>query len=513
MNRIGVITISSNVIRITLAEISEAKHFKIIDELKERTNMDFYLANNLNIKKEDIKFILSTVRSFMSMCVSSGANKIILVSTGDISRAKNINILKEKIFKELNINLQILNSEKEIYYNFLGTTNSMECNNSLLIDINSNITYLALISNNSICKKCVLPFGYVTLTSLFNLDDTVSFSDCENSLSYIQNALNNLDLAWLKENKFDLAIGIGGPFRNIGKIHRRKNRYPLDLSHNYVLTSQDIDEIFCLLKSKNLKQRINVDGLSKTRGNTIVAATQILKEILNTSSIDSVSVCGSSLREGILYDYLNKFYKSKKEILNSSLENAMDDLNINKLHGKNVYKLSSNLFKELEPLHKLDYSYKYILKTASLLHDCGINIRYYDHHLHSFYIILNLQINGLSHKEKLLSALCAASHRNNNFEVPLPKYASLINKLDIYNIEKLGVLLKISESLDRNLVGSIFDIKVKIDEASVNIGLCSFNNIDLEIRQALKSSKIFKDIYGKNLNIFKIDNEKNYTHN
>ncbi len=513
MNRIGVITISSNVIRITLAEVSESKHFKIIDELKERTKMDFYLVNSSNIKKEDIRFILSTVRSFMSMCLSSGANKIILVSTGDISRAKNITVLKEKILKELNINMQILNSEKEIYYNFLGTTNSMECNNSLLVDINSNITYLAWIFNNSIYKKCVLPFGYVTLTSLFNLDDTISFSNSESSLLYIRNALNNLELTWLKENKFNLAIGIGGPFRNIGKIHRRKNRYPLELSHNYVLSTQDIDEIFCLLKSKNLKQRINIDGLSKTRGNTIVAATQILKEILNLSSINNVSVCGSSLREGILYDYLNKFYNSKKEILNSSLQNVIDDLNINKLHGKNVYKISLKLFKELQSLHKLDNNYKYILKTASLLHDCGINIRYYDHHLHSFYIILNSQINGLTHKEKLLSALCAASHRNNNFEVPLPKYSALINKLDIYNIEKLGVLLKISESLDRNLVGSIFDIEIKVDNDVVNIGLYSFNNIDLEIRQALRSSEIFKYTYGKNLNIFKIDNEKNYKTN
>ncbi|MDO4535895.1 MAG: Ppx/GppA phosphatase family protein [Clostridium perfringens] len=508
MNRIGIITISSNVIRITLAEISDSKHFKIIDELKERTKMDFYLVNSSNIKKEDMKFILSTVRSFMSMCVSSGTNKIILVCTGDISRAKNINVLKEKILKELNINMQILNSEKEIYYNFLGTANSMECNNSLLIDINSNITYLAWIFNNSIYKKCVLPFGYVTLTSLFNLDDTISFSDSTNSLSYIRNALNNLDLTWLKENKFDLAIGIGGAFRNIGKIHRRKNRYPLELSHNYILSSHDIDEIFCLLKSKNLKQRMSIDGLSKTRGNTIVSATQILKEILNVSMINNISVCGSSLREGILYDYLNKLYTSKEEILDSSLQNVMDDLNINKLHSKNVYKISSKLFEELQSLHKLDNSYKYILKTASLLHDCGINIRYYDHHLHSLYIILNSQINGLTHKEKLLSALCAASHRNNNFEVPLPKYGALINKLDIYNIEKLGVLLKISESLDRNLVGSIFDIKIKIDDNAVNIGLFSFNHIDLEIKQALRSAQIFKDIYGKNLNIFKVNDDK-----
>lgn len=512
MNRIGVIAISSNVIRVTLAEVSQSKHFKIIDELKERSKMDFYLVNSSTIKKEDFKFILDTVRSFMSMCVSSGANKIFLVCTGDISRTKNITVLKDKIFKELNINMQILNSEKEIYYNFLGVKNSMECNNSLLIDVNSNITYLAWILNNSIYKKCVLPFGYVTLTSLFNLDDTISFADSENSLEYIRSIISTLNLDWLKNNDFDLAIGIGGLFRNIGKIHRRKNRYPLEVSHNYNLDTHDLDEIFCLLKSKNLKQRMNIDGLSKTRANTIVSAMEILKEVLKISNIKKVSVCGSSLREGILYDYLNKSYTSKDEILDASLQNVMDDLNINKLHAKNVYKLSLKLFKELKDLHKLDCSYKYILKTSALLHDCGINIRYYDHHLHSFYIILNSQINGLTHKEKLISGLCAASHRNNNFEVPLPKYVSLINKLDLNNVEKLGTLLKISESLDRNLVGSIFDISVSIEDDTVNIGLHSFNDISLEIKQVSRSSEFFEKIYGKKLNIFKAT-EKNIATN
>lgn len=508
MNRIGVITISSNAIRTTLVDISVSRHFKIIDELKEKSNMDVYLSNHTNIKKEDIQFILSTVRSFMSMCISSGANKIFLVSTGDISRAKNINILKEKIFKELNMNLQILNNEKEIYYNFLGVKNSMECNNTLFIDINSNVTYLAWILNNSIYKRCVLPFGYVTLTSLFHLDNTISFIDSENSILYIRNIINSLNPDWLKNNNFDFAIGIGGLFRNIGKIHRRKNRYPLKLSHNYELYNNDLEEIFCLLKSKNLKQRIDIDGLSKNRANTIVSALEILIEILNIANINKVNVCGSSLREGILYDYLNKSYKNKNEILDASLENIMENLNVNKLHSKNICKISLKLFKELSPLHKLNDDYKYILKTASILHDCGVNIRYYDHHLHSFYIILNSQINGLSHKEILLSGLCAASHRNNNFEVELPKYGALINKLDILNLEKLGVILKISESLDRNLVGSIFDITVSIDDTNVNIGLHSFNDITLEINRALRSSEIFQKIFNRKINFFKISNKK-----
>ena len=173
-----------------------------------------------------------------------------------------------------------------------------------------------------------------------------------------------------------------------------------------------------------------------------------------------------------------------------------------------MYNLSQKLFEAFKPLHRLGNEYDHIIKTAAMLHDCGTSIDYYNHHKHTFYIILNSYINGLTHKELLMSASIAASHRNNSYHVALPQFCSIINRLDFKVIEELGIILKIAEGLDRSLSGAVKDLSVSINEDTVEIQLYSCLNLDLEISQALRCSDKFKEVYGKTLTIKKVCSNK-----
>lgn len=502
MNRIGVIYIGSNSVRLTLAEIEESGYFRVIDELKETIRLGADLVDFSYITEDKINITLSTLKAFKSMCTSSGATKIITVASEALDRSTNKNEFINKISERLKLNAKILKKNEELYYNFLSANNSLYTDNSLMIDINSNNIHLALIKDYKIQKRATLPFGYVTLTSLFKLNDTICFDNNEKALGYVRDNISNID--WLKDTTFKFAIGMGGSLRNLGKIDRRRKRYPIDISHNYIFNDYDVDELYYMLKSKSLKQRKQVEGLSKERADVIVAATGILKEILSLTKISQIDLCGRGLREGILYEYLDQNCCKHRDILESSLEGIMETLNVNKIHARNVYRLTNILFNELKPFHNLKSDYSNIVKTASLLHDCGISIRYYDHHMHSLYIILNSHINGLTHKEILFSGLCAALHRNNSFDIPLPKYSTILNKLDVHNIEKIGVLLKIAEGLDRSLVGAVKNLSVKLTEDSVILEVSSDHDLELEIRQAYRSKSKFIDIYKKHLIITQI---------
>lgn len=501
MDRIGVIDIGSNSVRLTLAEVENSGYFRIIDELKEhiRLGSDLFACSVLD--EEKIKLTISSIKAFKSMCISCGASKIILIGVESIRQLDERINLKEIIKKELGLDLRILSNEEEIHYNFLGVKNSLYINNSLLLDINGNNTHVCWLKDNNIYKEVTLPFGYVTLTSMFQLNDMISYENNTNCVKYIKEHLEKVN--WLESNKFDSVIGVGGSFRNLGKMDRRRKRYPIDIVHNYVLYDYDVEEMFHLLKSKNLRQRKKVEGLSPARADVIVASTNLIKEILSFTSTNEVIICGRGLREGLIYEYMTNTFHNDDDILDVSLKGIMDTLNINIPHAKNVCKLSFSLFEGLKPLHHLGDEFKNILKTASLLHDCGISIRYYDHHVHSFYVILSSHINGLTHKEILLSALCAAYHRNNSYQAPLAKYSTIINRLDLKHVEYLGVILKLAEGLDRGLTGHVKNLDVIIDEDTVTLKLYSDYDLELEIRQAKRSAKAFSEIYNKDLIIEK----------
>lgn len=501
MDRIGVIQIGSNSIRFMLTEVEDSGYFRVIDELSSSIKLCSDLIDNDVISEEKIELIISTLKSYKSLCNVSGAKKIIAVASSSLNDAKNKEYIFNKINSELNIDAKLLSSYEEIYYTYLGIVNSMYFKNALLVDITGNSTNLAHLCNGKIINSYTIPLGSVNTTYKYHLQDRIVKEDLDNALIEINKYLETFSK--LIGIKYEAIIGVGGTVRCLARIDRRRKKYPLSITHQYVTSDYDIHDIFNIVKSKNLVQRRRLDGMSPKRPDIIVGGATLFQSIINFFSVEKIIVSGRGLKEGLMFEYIQKKYGPINDILDYSLNGIVENLNINKAHAKHVYWLTKKLFEKLKPVHKLTKDYGNVIKTASILHDCGTSIDYYNHHLHSFYVILNSYINGLTHKELLESAAVAASHRNNNYHLCLPKYCSLINKLDVDAIEKIGVILKIAEGLDRSLEGSVKDIDVSISNDSVTINAYSDIDLFLEIQQAMRCARPFKDVFNKTLTIVK----------
>ena len=501
MKRIGIIEMTPTSITLALNEVEDDGYFKQIDELTTSIRLFEDLIDGKCFSKEKISETLSTIRAFKSMCEISGVKKIIAVATEAFKVTLNSDKLLNLIKDELDIDITILDSYKEIYYNFLSISNTIYFKNSLIVDIEGTSTHIAWVKNGEIQNYYSMPVGTLNLTLKYNLQDRILREDLEAAKIMINNLID--ECTWLKYADFESIIGIGNTVKILGKIDRLKKRYPIDVEHNYILNDIDVHDIYNLLKCKSLKQRSQVPGVPYDRADIMVAGLCIFLKLIDTTRISNIITSAGGLKDGIMYEYISKNYNFEKNMLVYSILGIMNKLNINKYHEKHVYTLCKNLFESLKPLHKLDDSYNRILMTSTLLHDCGTSIDYYNHHKHSFYIILNSSINGLTQKELLMSAAIAAYHRNNSYHIPFPQYSSIINRTDIDAIEYIGAILKIAEGLDRSLEGAVSKINVSIDEESVKLKLESPLDLEVEISQAMKSACSFKEIYNRNLIIEK----------
>lgn len=502
MNRIGVIDIGANSVRLMLTEVEDSGYFRVIDELNSSVRLCYDLIDTDEISNEKIDETLSILRSYKSLCTVSGAKEIIAIATEAFRIAKNKDVLIKRISDELNINVIPLSDDEEVYYTFLGINHSIYVENSLVVDIGGGSTHIAWIKDNDIKESVTLPIGTINLTYKFNLQDRILREDIESATKYVNSFLK--EIPWLTNEDFKSVIGVGGTIRALGKIDRIKKRYPFDINHQYILSDIDLHDSYNLLKSKDLKQRRKIEGLSYDRSDLIVGGATIIHNILNQLDHQSLVISGSGLREGIMYEYINTHFNPIEDILDYSINGIIDSLKINKSHANHVYYLVQKLFDSLKPLHHLGSEYSNIIKTASMLHDCGTSIDYYNHHKHSFYIILNSYINGLTHKENLISAAIAASHRNNSYHLPIPQFCSIINRLDVNVIETIGVILRISEGLDRSLEGAVQDLSVEITDDYVKILLISELDLEFEVRQALRASSKFEEVYHRKLIIEKL---------
>lgn len=502
MNRVGVIDIGPNSLRLMLTEVEGEGYFKIIDELKSSIRLCSDLVNGCEICSDKISLVLSTLRAFKSLCTVSGASEVIAVATESFRTAQNKDLLISTIKSELDVDVKVLSCEEEIYYNFIGITRSIHIDNSLMVEVEGTNTHIAWIQNGCIIKSVTLPFGCVNLSYNFNLTDRICRDSLDTATDHINFHLQ--DLKWITENSYDSIIAVGGTARTIGKLDRIKKRYPLDISHNYELMDLDVHDIYNLVKSKDYKQRCKLEGVPSDVSDIIVGGLAIFNSIVKLVNNSKVIISGRGLKEGILYEYINSKVQINNDILDYSINGILDTLNSNKNHAKHVFWITTKLFEALKPLHHLTNSYDNIVKTAAMLHDCGTSIDYYDHHKHSFYIILHSYINGLTHKELLMSASIAASHRFNNYQVPQPPFAAIINRLDVKATELIGVLLKLAEGLDRSLVGAVTNLDVTYDDTAVTILVTSNIDLELEVHQAYRASNKFKEIYHRDLIIKKV---------
>lgn len=302
----------------------------------------------------------------------------------------------------------------------------------------------------------------------------------------------------MKESGSPVLVGIGGSFRNIGRIDRRLKNYPLDLPHNYRLDAQDVQQIHSYIKDKPAKQRQRIKGLSRDRADIIVGATFMVNALLDYCAIAEVRISGYGLREGIIYDYVHRHHNFSEDVLDFSINNNIKNYNLDFRHASTVYRLTFSLFEQLRKICSAEEDLSRVIKTAAMLHDCGVVINYYQQNEHIFYTMLNLEINGLSHRELVLSA-CIAAYHDKKTLIQISGFKPLLQSRDLSIIRQVGVLLRLARSLDRSMSGIIKELQVDIQGDDVMVRTSRDQDAELEIYDALQHCDEFKSIFKKNL--------------
>ena len=115
---------------------------------------------------------------------------------------------------------------------------------------------------------------------------------------------------------------------------------------------------------------------------------------------------------------------------------------------------------------------------------------------------LNAPIYGATHREIVLAAFVAGGH--NREEIPMQewqKYKDLVLEEDLEAVKKLGVLLRVAESLDRSRSGVVKGVNCDVLGDSVIMKTEIEGDAMLEIRDASKANGEFKKCFRKNLEI------------
>ena len=291
--RYAAIDIGSNAVRLLIADLTDNDGvisfkkntlIRVPLRLGDNAFLDQFISDK---KAEDL---LKTMQAFKNLMDVYKVTDYMACATSALREADNGQELVKKIKEETDLNLEIIEGEREahvIYSSHIEQTLDRK-KNYLYIDVGGGSTELSIFSDGAMLASKSFDLG--TIRILDNQDKDETWEDLKE---------------WLKVEtrnfKILSGIGTGGNINKLFKLSEEKDGQPL----SYI----KLKTLFGYLNSFSLKDRINILGLNQDRADVIIPACEIFLTVMKWANIKHVYVPKVGMVDGIIQVLIEKNFK------------------------------------------------------------------------------------------------------------------------------------------------------------------------------------------------------------
>jgi len=489
--RIAVIDLGSNTNRLIVMNTIPGFVYFLEDEVREVVRLRQGMTAR-GLSDDAMNRGFSTLRLYKDFCEQTNVNKILAVATSAVREAANGPDFLMKVKEEIGLDFQVLDGEKEAYYDTLGALNEVQLTEGTVLDIGGGSIQLSDVQKRRFIKGASLTLGALALTEDFVRNDPITDAEYQAIEQEINKKLATIP--WLKEKRSQTLVGLGGTIRNLAMIEAKRQDYPLFTLHGFSLSKESVINSINEFRTLPLEERKNIPGLNDDRADIILPGAMVLKLVMDTLEIGELKLSINGLREGV---FLELFWSHLTppiipSVRRFSVLNLARNYQYEKLHANHVRFLAGRLFEQLSPLHGYGKQARQMLYAAALLHDLGRIIGYSNHHKHTQTLLEYNGLAGYTPREIALIALMTRFHRKG---IPdISSYNLLLDQDDQGLLTKMSAILRLAECLERGRSANINDAILTWDEDTLRITLIANQYPEVEIWQAKRNALALMEI-------------------
>lgn len=249
------------------------------------------------------------------------------VATEACRRAKNNYVLVERAKKELNLDIEIIDSEEEASLALKGCSAMLNPHvpYGIVFDIGGGSTEVILVKLKKDGKRrpgyavpfdvvdsISVPYGVVTTTEAVGppIDTAQSHEFLQNKIfeglkGFVEK--NNI-LQLIKNNELQIT-GSSGTVTTLAAFHLGLAQYERRLVDGMTISYEDLYNVIDRILNMTREERLDQSNIGFSRADYVLTGSNILKAICDALPIKTMRIADRGVREGILIDLMLEVIK------------------------------------------------------------------------------------------------------------------------------------------------------------------------------------------------------------
>jgi exopolyphosphatase / guanosine-5'-triphosphate,3'-diphosphate pyrophosphatase len=287
--KIAAIDIGSNAVRLQIARINHeegGEPFKKVEFVRIPIRLGDDAFKDGKISKAKRAIFYKAMQSFALMMDVYEVESYMACATSAMREAKNSSKIVDRVLEKTGININIINGKRESELILKSIQQHLKPGKSYLtIDVGGGSTEMTVINNKKAYDSVSFDVGTIRL-----LDNAVRKKSWDEIESYVKGHVSDFNNAE--------AIATSG---TINKIAMMIN--PATDPH---ITTTQLEDFYKDVKKLSMKERIEKYKLNPDRADVIAPSASIYLKILGWGNIDKLHAPSAGLKDGILYELLEK---------------------------------------------------------------------------------------------------------------------------------------------------------------------------------------------------------------
>jgi len=307
--RIAIIDLGTNTFNILIVEVDEQKNYHTLFQAKLPVKLGEGGINDRLIRPVPFQRGINALKQHQRTIEQYDVHQVYPFATSAIREAVNGDDFVQQLKLETGYEVKVISGDKEAELIYYGVREAVKMSDelSLIMDIGGGSTEFIIANKDKIFWKQSFLLGAARLLEKFDPSDPITDEQVAHIQQYLDEQLQPLADALQKFPVTEL-IGSSGSFDSLAEMIAYKFYSPdiLNGVTEYSFKLSDCQWIYEVLLKSTKEERLRMQGLVEMRVDMIVISSILVHFVLSSFDITELRLSTYSLKEGVMYDLLNR---------------------------------------------------------------------------------------------------------------------------------------------------------------------------------------------------------------